>query len=102
MWMFKTYKTELTVEDRLVGRLLAKPVHLPDDDIQISENTEIDNTFLNKLNKSLIIELIVRSPLTCESLRSVVEIVMVGIYLIQKLNHNEMHKVIFYTIKIKI
>ena len=69
--LFKTYKTELTVEDRFVGRLLAKPVYLPDEDILIPENTEIDKTFLNRLNKSLITELVVRSPLTCESLRSV-------------------------------
>ena len=39
--------------------------------IAIPENTEIDKAFLNKLNKSVIIELIVRSPLICESLRSV-------------------------------
>ena len=71
--LFKKYKTELTMEDRLIGRLLAKPLTLnfSNEIITVPANTEIDNTLLKKIIKLQITDLTVRSPLTCESLRSV-------------------------------
>ena len=71
--LFKTYKTELTLDDRLIGRLLAKPLMLNDSDESsiIKINTEIDSDLITKIKKFKINNVVVRSPLTCESLRSV-------------------------------
>jgi DNA-directed RNA polymerase subunit beta' len=69
--LFKTYKTELTIEDRLIGRLLAKPLSIPTENIIIAPNTEVDKSLINKIIKYKLDDVIVRSPLTCEALRSV-------------------------------
>jgi DNA-directed RNA polymerase subunit beta' len=69
--LFKTYKTELTIEDRLIGRLLAKPLSIPDENSIIPINTELDKTLINKITKLKLTDVNIRSPLTCEALRSV-------------------------------
>ena len=69
--LFKKYKTELTIEDRLVGRLLAKPLKIEGENLIIPENTEIDKSLVNKIVNLKISDVTVRSPLTCEALRSV-------------------------------
>ena len=69
--LFEKYKTELTLEDRLIGRLLAKPLIIPSENRIIPANTELDKLLINKIKKLNVNELTVRSPLTCESLRSV-------------------------------
>ena len=70
--LFETYKTELSFEDRLVGRLLAKPVSLLENDITtIPANTDIDIKLAVLLKNSKYDHIEVRSPLTCNALRSV-------------------------------
>ena len=69
--LFKKYKTDLTIEDRLIGRLLAKPLPIPDENIIIPANTEIDKQIIKKIKKAKFEDVVVRSPLTCNSLRSV-------------------------------
>jgi DNA-directed RNA polymerase subunit beta' len=69
--LFKTYKTELTLQDRIIGRLLAKPLYITTKEEIIPANTEIDQRLVNKINTLKISNIIVRSPLTCSALRSV-------------------------------
>ena len=69
--LFKTYKTELTIEDRLIGRLLAKPLNFSDENLILPINTELDKTLINKITKLGLTDVTIRSPLTCEALRSV-------------------------------
>jgi len=69
--LFETYKTPLSLEDRLIGRLLAQPLNIPEANICYPLNTEIDNTVINNIRKYTPQTLKVRSPLTCESVRSV-------------------------------
>ena len=69
--LFKKYKTDLSLEDRLVGRLLAKPININDGKITINANTAIDSKLVNLFKKSKITNIEVRSPLTCNALRSV-------------------------------
>ena len=69
--LFKTYKTELTLEDRLIGRLLAKPLVIPNENLTIPKNTEIDKQLIQKIIRYKLDDVLVRSPLTCEALRSV-------------------------------
>ena len=69
--LFKKYKTDLTIEDRLIGRLLAKPLPIPDENIIIPANTEFDKQIIKKIKKAKFEDVVVRSPLTCNSLRSV-------------------------------
>jgi DNA-directed RNA polymerase subunit beta' len=69
--LFKKYKTELTLEDRLIGRLLAKPITIANEKIIIPINTEIDKHLINQLISLKVRDITVRSPLTCEALRSV-------------------------------
>ena len=69
--LFKKYKTELTLEDRLIGRLLAKPLNILDENIIIPANTEIDKSLIQKIVQYKLDDVTVRSPLTCEALRSV-------------------------------
>jgi|TARA_B110000971_G_scaffold221985_1_gene272243 DNA-directed RNA polymerase subunit beta' len=69
--LFKKYKTELTIEDRLIGRLLIKPLPIPSENIILPVNTEVDKSVLNKIVKEKLNNIVVRSPLTCEALRSV-------------------------------
>ena len=69
--LFKKYKTDLTIEDRLIGRLLAKPLPIPAENIIIPANTEIDKQIIKKIKEAKFEDVVVRSPLTCNSLRSV-------------------------------
>ena len=69
--LFKKYRTELTIEDRLIGRLLIKPLPIPSENIILPVNTEVDKSLLNKIVKQKLNNIVVRSPLTCEALRSV-------------------------------
>jgi DNA-directed RNA polymerase subunit beta' len=69
--LFKTYKTELTIEDRLIGRLLAQPLIIPNENLTLPVNTELDKRLIKKITDSKLENLLVRSPLTCETLRSV-------------------------------
>jgi DNA-directed RNA polymerase subunit beta' len=69
--LFKKYKTDLTIEDRLIGRLLAKPLAIPSENLIIPANTEIDKLLIKKITEFKLDDVVVRSPLTCEALRSV-------------------------------
>ena len=69
--LFKKYKTELTIEDRLIGRLLAKPLHIKNTNTVIPVNTEIDKDLISKIVELKLEDVTVRSPLTCDALRSV-------------------------------
>ena len=69
--LFNKYKTELSLEDRLVGRLLAKPLNFADLGLTFPADTEIDNAFINKVSNLKYDNITVRSPLTCNALRSV-------------------------------
>nr|ADJ57414.1 RNA polymerase beta'' subunit [uncultured prymnesiophyte C19847] len=70
--LFKQYPTTLTLKDRVVGRLLAKPLKLPNGEI-LDKNTEITNQLVDLIENLKIPfeDIEVRSPLTCNSLRSV-------------------------------
>ena len=69
--LFKKYKTDLSIENRLIGRLLAKPLTIAEENTIFPVNTEIDNNIVNKIQKYKIEDVEVRSPLTCDALRSV-------------------------------
>ena len=69
--LFKKYKTDLSLEDRILGRLLAKPVNILEKNITISANTAIDINLANILKEFKCENIEVRSPLTCNSLRSI-------------------------------
>ena len=69
--LFKKYKSELSIEDRLIGSILAKPIEVPDENLIIPLNTEIDKRLINKIVTLKLNDITVRSPLTCEALRSV-------------------------------
>ena len=69
--LFKKYKTELSLENRLVGRLLAKPISIPSENLVFPVNTEIDNALVSHIKKYNIQDVEVRSPLTCDAARSV-------------------------------
>ena len=69
--LFEKYKTDLTIEDRLIGRLLAKPLNIKSENCIIPANTPIDKSLITKIIKYKIDDLAVRSPLTCNALRSV-------------------------------
>ena len=45
--LFKKYKTELSLENRLVGRLLAKPISIPSENLVFPVNTEIDLSLIH-------------------------------------------------------
>jgi|TARA_B110000902_G_scaffold264336_1_gene345579 DNA-directed RNA polymerase subunit beta' len=73
--LFEKYKTELSVKDRLVGRLLAKPLHKNENGssgpILFEANTEINNEVITKILDLDLTDVTVRSPLTCSAIRSV-------------------------------
>ena len=69
--LFKKYKTESSYQDRLIGRLLAKPFNNVAENKTYPRNTEIRSTLIEKIVNFEIDTLEVRSPLTCASLRSV-------------------------------
>jgi DNA-directed RNA polymerase subunit beta' len=52
--LFNTYKTDLTIEDRLIGRLLAKPLAIPNENCIVPINTELDKNLIKKNHKTKI------------------------------------------------
>jgi len=70
--LFERYETTLSFNDRLVGRLLAEPFFSSDKEQLIApRNAEITLLVANKLQTENINDIKVRSPLTCNSNRSV-------------------------------
>lgn len=70
--LFNRYKTTLSFKDNLLGRVLLKPVFSKDNKSILAEkNTEITTSVIEKLKKSDLKTIKVRSPLTCKSNRSV-------------------------------
>jgi DNA-directed RNA polymerase subunit beta' len=71
--LFKKYKTDSTFKERLIGRLLLKAVtvHNGTETLNWSANTEIDNFIATKFLDLGVDNLEVRSPLTCNALRSI-------------------------------
>ena len=69
--LFEKYKTELTIEDRLIGRLLARPLHIKNENLFIPRNTPVDKFLINKISNYKLTDVMVRSPLTCNTVRSV-------------------------------
>jgi len=71
--LFKKYKTDSTFKERLVGRLLLNKII---DNTNVSANvwepnTEIDNALASKFLDLKLDNIEVRSPLTCNALRSI-------------------------------
>ena len=70
--LFQRYETSLTLKDRIIGRLLAEPVLAEDNKTIIAErNSEITMSLLLKLQQVNPKKIKVRSPLTCNSSRSI-------------------------------
>ena len=71
--LFKQYKTTISFKDRLIGRLLAQPIFTSDGRTLIApSNTALTVSLINEIEKKANLEEIkVRSPLTCNSNRSV-------------------------------
>ena len=69
--ILNTYQTDLPVENRLLGRLLAESVYLEGENVTLPANTELNTTLVQKLLKSNNKDFSIRSPLTCSALRSV-------------------------------
>ncbi len=57
--------------NRLVGRLTAEQLLSADGEVIAERNTEIDPQLSNRIEKSNIAQVMIRSPLTCEATRSV-------------------------------
>jgi DNA-directed RNA polymerase subunit beta' len=70
--IFERYPTNLSFKDRVIGRFLAQPIFRKDQQTLFAmANTPIDVHIINELDKLEISNLKVRSPLTCNSNRSV-------------------------------
>ena len=71
--LFKKYKTDSTFKERLIGRLLLKSVtaQINNETKFWGANTEIDNSVATIFLNLGLKELDVRSPLTCNALRSI-------------------------------
>tara|TARA_B110001452_G_scaffold113919_1_gene94493 strand:- start:22820 stop:26629 length:3810 start_codon:yes stop_codon:yes gene_type:complete len=71
--LFKKYKTDSTFKERLVGRLLLKTLTYKKDGQSLTwaANTEIDNTLATTFLNLGLENIEVRSPLTCNALRSI-------------------------------
>ena len=71
--LFKQYKTTISFKDRLIGRLLAQPIFTNDGRTLIApSNTALTVSLIKEIEKTANLEEIkVRSPLTCNSNRSV-------------------------------
>ena len=71
--LFKQYKTTISFKDMLIGRLLAQPIFTSDGRTLIApSNTALTVSLINEIEKKANLEEIkVRSPLTCNSNRSV-------------------------------
>ena len=69
--LFKKYKTDSSLKDRLIGRLLVKPLKLATENLSYPKDTEINNALIAKFTESDFDNIEVRSPLTCGASRSV-------------------------------
>jgi len=71
--LFNRYKTDSTFKERLVGRLLLKSVKVKTGTrvLNFPANTEIDNSIATIFLNLGLDDLEVRSPLTCNALRSI-------------------------------
>ena len=70
--LFKRYKTDISLKDRLTGRLLAQPIISNDGQtILAKENTPITASLVKILETANLESIKVRSPLTCNANRSV-------------------------------
>ncbi len=69
--LFEKYQTQLSLKDRIIGRLLAKPIHIVSENITLPINTEIDNDVIKVIERYNVTNIEVRSPLTCDAIRSV-------------------------------
>jgi DNA-directed RNA polymerase subunit beta' len=70
--LFQRYETSLSLKDRLLSRLLAEPIFAGENKKLIaSKNTEITLSLLKKLKEVNPESIKVRSPLTCNSNRSI-------------------------------
>ena len=61
----------LSVKDRMIGRLLAEPLIKKKDNVILPINTQLTSNLLDNLHELDIEKLKVRSPLTCTSIRSI-------------------------------
>jgi DNA-directed RNA polymerase subunit beta' len=70
--LFQRYKTTLSFKDRIIGRLLVEPIFSKDKKTLIAPaNAELNVSIINKIEKYNSHDIKVRSPLTCNSHRSV-------------------------------
>jgi DNA-directed RNA polymerase subunit beta' len=70
--LFKRYKTTISLKDRIIGRLLAQPVVTKDGKSVIgTSNAILTASLINEIENSDYKDIKVRSPLTCNSNRSV-------------------------------
>lgn len=70
--LFKRYNINLSFKDRLIGRLLAADIFSSDGKkIIAATNTALTSTIINKIQSLSVTDIKVRSPLTCNSNRSV-------------------------------
>ena len=69
--LFKRYKTNSSLKDRLIGRLLIKPLKNSRTGEVWPIDTEIDNKVITSIIEQSLEDVEVRSPLTCDAVRSV-------------------------------
>ena len=70
--LFDDKSLNLTMQDRLIGRLLTEPLYSPNENVIIAEaNSEITIELVQQIQSLKIEKIKVRSPLTCNSVRSV-------------------------------
>jgi DNA-directed RNA polymerase subunit beta' len=69
--LFNELTPNLSLNDRVTGRLLASPINRASTNEVLPVNTVLTNTLLQELEPSDFEQLKVRSPLTCNSIRSV-------------------------------
>ena len=61
----------LSIKDRMIGRLLARPLMQTDTNKLLPRNTQLTSNLLDELTPLDLDQLKVRSPLTCNSIRSI-------------------------------
>jgi DNA-directed RNA polymerase subunit beta' len=71
-WITRAESDEVTLESgsfarRLVGRIAAAPVEAPDGELLCGRSEEIDEATARRIEEAGLREVLVRSPLTCES-----------------------------------
>nr|YP_010619855.1 RNA polymerase b'-subunit [Symphyocladia marchantioides]WAX03868.1 RNA polymerase b'-subunit [Symphyocladia marchantioides] len=73
--MFDNRKTLISLEQSLLGRVLAEDIIDPRSNMIIAKANEcVDTNIIKKIINLELINILVRSPLTCESLRSVCQL----------------------------